>query len=146
MATLVSGRMSVAAGCLGVIEDCLTEVLDYCRTRHQHGKPIGRHQLVQEHVAAIELARNSTALMIEQAAAAKQAAEENPADAALSAAADMQVAQAKLFASNAAWDVAGSPPDYRKCSAAAAGRICIASGGICKTSAFAESTKALTKS
>jgi alkylation response protein AidB-like acyl-CoA dehydrogenase len=106
MATLVSGRMSVAAGCLGVIEDCLVEVLDYCRTRHQHGKPIGRHQLVQEHVAAIELARNSSGLMTEQAAAAKQAAEENPADAALAAAADMQVAQAKLFASNAAWDVA----------------------------------------
>ncbi len=55
MATLISGRMSVAAGCLGVIEDCLSEVLDYCRTRHQHGKPIGRHQLVQEHVAAIEI-------------------------------------------------------------------------------------------
>ena len=106
MATLISGRMSVAAGCLGVIEDCLAEVLEYCRTRHQHGKPIGRHQLVQEHVAAIELARNSSALMIEHAAAAKQAAEENPADASLTAAADMQVAQAKLFASNAAWDVA----------------------------------------
>ena len=25
MGTLVSGRLSVAAGCLGVIEDCLTE-------------------------------------------------------------------------------------------------------------------------
>ncbi|HEX3998584.1 MAG TPA: acyl-CoA dehydrogenase family protein [Pirellulales bacterium] len=106
MATLISGRLSVAAGCLGVIEDCLAEVLEYCRTRHQHGKPIGRHQLVQEHVAAIELARNSSGLMIEQAAAAKQLAEENPADAALTAAADLQVAQAKLFASNAAWDAA----------------------------------------
>ena len=57
MGTLVSGRLSVAAGCLGVIEDCLAEVLDYCRTRHQHGKPIGKHQLVQEHVAAIEMDR-----------------------------------------------------------------------------------------
>lgn len=106
MATLVSGRLSVAAGCLGVIEDCLAEVLDYCRTRHQHGKPIGRHQLVQEHVAAIELARTTSALVIEQAAKAKQAAEENPADAALASAADINVAQAKLFASNAAWDAA----------------------------------------
>ena len=69
MATLISGRLSVAAGCLGVIEDCLAEVLEYCHTRHQHGKPIGRHQLVQEHVAAIELARNASRLMIEQAAA-----------------------------------------------------------------------------
>jgi alkylation response protein AidB-like acyl-CoA dehydrogenase len=106
MATLVSGRLSVAAGCLGVIEDCLAEVLEYCQTRHQHGKLIGKHQLVQEHVAAIELARSASALMIEQAAKAKQSAEENPNDSALYTAADMQVAQAKLFATNAAWDAA----------------------------------------
>ncbi len=106
MGTLVSGRMSVAAGCLGVIEDCLAEVLDYCRTRHQHGKPIGRHQLVQEHVAAIELSRAATAAMIDRAAEAKRASEVDPADAALAAAADLQVAEAKLFAANAAWDAA----------------------------------------
>jgi alkylation response protein AidB-like acyl-CoA dehydrogenase len=104
--TLVSGRMSVAAGCLGVIEDCLAEVLDYSRTRHQHGKPIGRHQLVQEHIAAIELARAASAGMIDRAAEAKRASEARPSDAALAAAADLAVAQAKLFASNAAWDAA----------------------------------------
>jgi alkylation response protein AidB-like acyl-CoA dehydrogenase len=106
MGTLVSGRMSVAAGCLGVIEDCLAEVLDYSRTRHQHGKPIGRHQLVQEHVAAIELVRAAAAGMIERAVEAKRASEASPSDAALATAADLQVAEAKLFASNAAWDTA----------------------------------------
>jgi alkylation response protein AidB-like acyl-CoA dehydrogenase len=106
MGTLVSGRMSVAAGCLGVIEDCLAEVLEYCRTRHQHGKPIGRHQLVQEHVAAIELARAATARLVEHAAVAKRASEAAPADQELYAAADLEVAEAKLFASNAAWEVA----------------------------------------
>ncbi len=106
MGTLISGRMSVAAGCLGVIEDCLAEVLDYCRTRHQHGKPIGRHQLVQEHVAAIELSRAASERLIEHAAAAKQASEASPADGALYAEADLRVAEAKLFASNAAWETA----------------------------------------
>ncbi len=106
MDTLISGRMSVAAGCLGVIEDLLAEVLEYCRTRHQHGKPIGRHQLVQEHVAAIELARVASARMIEFSAAAKQASEASPGDAALHAEADLRVAEAKLFVSNAAWDAA----------------------------------------
>jgi len=48
MATLVSGRLSVAAGCLGVIEDCLAEAIDYSLQRRQHGKPIARHQLVQD--------------------------------------------------------------------------------------------------
>src|SRR5438309_32973 len=47
MDALVGGRLSVAAGCLGVIEDCLTEVVTYAKSRHQHGKPIARHQLVQ---------------------------------------------------------------------------------------------------
>ncbi|MGH2626078.1 MAG: acyl-CoA dehydrogenase family protein, partial [Anaerolineales bacterium] len=48
MGTLVSGRLSVAAGCLGVIEDCLAEAISYAKERMQHGKPIGKHQLVQE--------------------------------------------------------------------------------------------------
>lgn len=37
MGTLVSGRLSVAAGCLGVIEDCLAEVIEYSKMRKQHG-------------------------------------------------------------------------------------------------------------
>src|SRR5207253_9804570 len=52
MGTLVAGRLSVAAGCLGVIEDCLTEAVNYAKERQQHGKPIAKHQLVQEHIAA----------------------------------------------------------------------------------------------
>ena len=38
MGTLVSGRLSVAAGCLGVIEDCLAEAVSYAKERQQHGK------------------------------------------------------------------------------------------------------------
>lgn len=106
MATLISGRLSVAAGCQGVIEDCLAETLDYCRTRSQHGKPIGRHQLMQDHVASIELARAATEAMVHRAATAKQLSDENPGNAELLAKADIAVAEAKLFASNSAWDVA----------------------------------------
>lgn len=106
MGSLISGRLSVAAGCLGVIEDCLAECLTYAKSRQQHGKPIGRHQLVQEHIAMIEIARASSDAMVERAALAKQASDENPADRELFADADLRVAQAKLFASNAAWDAA----------------------------------------
>ena len=42
MGTLVSGRLSVAAGCLGVIEDCLAEAVDYAKERQQHGKAIAQ--------------------------------------------------------------------------------------------------------
>ena len=106
MGTLVSGRLSVAAGCVGVIEDCLAEVLAYGKQRSQHGKPIGKHQLVQDHIAQIEVARAASDAMVERAAVAKQASDENRGDAQLAAEADLRVAEAKYFASNAAWDAA----------------------------------------
>ncbi|MCI0685402.1 MAG: acyl-CoA dehydrogenase family protein [Gemmataceae bacterium] len=106
MGTLVSGRLSVAAGCLGVIEDCLAESLRYAQERVQHGKPIGKHQLVQEHLAAIEMARVASEALVLQAAAAKDAAQADPQNAELPAKADLLAAQAKLFAANAAWEAA----------------------------------------
>jgi len=106
MGTLVSGRLSVASGCLGVIEDCLVEAIHYCQTRSQHGKLIGKHQLVQEHLAAIEMARAASDAMIERAAHAKQRSDESPQDKDAAAEADLRVAQAKFFASNAAWEAA----------------------------------------
>src|ERR1700730_7893275 len=98
MGTLVSGRISVASGCLGVIEDCLTEAVNYAKERHQHGKEIARHQLVQEHIAMIEQHRVSTEAM--------GASPREPANAELRARADLSAAQAKLFAAGAAWDAA----------------------------------------
>src|SRR5262245_33205530 len=71
MGSLVSGRISVASGCLGVIEDCLVETINYAKERQQHGKAIAKHQLVQEHIAAIEMHRASTELMVLKAAQAK---------------------------------------------------------------------------
>lgn len=106
MGTLISGRLSVAAGCIGVIEDCLDEALRWGKERIQHGKPIGKHQLVQAHIAHIEIDRAASDAMVERAAVAKQASDENPSDKALLAEADLRVAEAKFFSSNAAWDAA----------------------------------------
>ncbi len=106
MGTLVSGRLSVAAGCLGVIEDCLAEAVEYAKARSQHGKEIARHQLVQEHIARIEMARVSSEALVERAAALKDAAEAAPADRELSRRIDLLAAEAKFFATNAAWDAA----------------------------------------
>jgi alkylation response protein AidB-like acyl-CoA dehydrogenase len=106
MGTLVSGRISVASGCLGVIEDCLAEAVTYARERKQHGKEIARHQLVQEHIAAIEMHRVSTEALLMRAAEAKDASAAQPGSAELRAKAELLAAQAKLFAANAAWDAA----------------------------------------
>jgi alkylation response protein AidB-like acyl-CoA dehydrogenase len=106
METLVSGRLSVAAGCLGVIEDCLAEVVTYAKERRQHGKEIGRHQLVQEHIAHIEQDRVASEALLMKAAQAKDASSREPGRADLRAQADLLAAQAKLFIANAAWDAA----------------------------------------
>jgi alkylation response protein AidB-like acyl-CoA dehydrogenase len=106
MDALVGGRLSVAAGCLGVIEDCLAEVVAYAKARHQHGKPIARHQLVQEHITAIEMHRLTTETLVLLAAQIKDASLAAPCDSALGARADVLAAQAKLHASRAACDAA----------------------------------------
>lgn len=106
MGTLVSGRLSVAAGCLGVIEDCLIEAVRYAKERIQHGKPIAKHQLVQEHIAAIEMARLASEALVLKAADAKDAANADSKNAELKMNAEMLAAQAKLFASNASWEAA----------------------------------------
>jgi alkylation response protein AidB-like acyl-CoA dehydrogenase len=106
MATLVSGRLSVAAGCLGVIEDCLDEAVTYAQGRQQHGKPIARHQLVQEHIAAIEMARVTTESLVYRAALLKAESEAYPEDEDVRFRVDLLAAQAKLYASQAACEAA----------------------------------------
>jgi alkylation response protein AidB-like acyl-CoA dehydrogenase len=106
MGTLVSGRISVAAGCLGVIEDCLAEAVTYAKERQQHGKAIARHQLVQEHIAMIEMDRVATESIVLRAAEAKDASAAEPGNAELRSRAELLAAQAKMFAANAAWDAA----------------------------------------
>lgn len=105
MGSLVSGRISVASGCLGVIEDCLTEVLEYAKMRQQHGKEIGKHQLVQDHIAHIEMDRLASEALVMKAAEAKDLAAVSPTPENKTSA-DMLAAQAKFFATNAAWDAA----------------------------------------
>jgi len=106
MGTLVSGRLSVAAGCLGVIEDCLNESLEYAKLRSQHGKPIAKHQLVQDHLAHMEIQRVASEALLFKATTAKEASVQNPKDRALAIEADQLAAKAKFFITNAAWDVA----------------------------------------
>ncbi|GAC1344233.1 MAG: acyl-CoA dehydrogenase family protein [Candidatus Dormibacteria bacterium] len=53
MAALSRGRMSLAAGCVGVSRGCLEAAVAYAQERHQFGKPLAAHQLVQEMIADI---------------------------------------------------------------------------------------------
>jgi hypothetical protein len=53
MGALNRGRMSLAAGCVGICRGCLEESVAYAKDREQFGKPIAGHQLVQEMIADI---------------------------------------------------------------------------------------------
>src|SRR5829696_99731 len=51
MSALDKGRMSIAAGCVGIARGCLEVATEYATQRVQFGKPVAAHQLVQELLA-----------------------------------------------------------------------------------------------
>ncbi|MFH7596089.1 acyl-CoA dehydrogenase family protein [Streptomyces racemochromogenes] len=55
MSALAKGRMSVAAGCVGIAQAALDAAVSYAGQREQFGKPIAHHQLVQELIADISV-------------------------------------------------------------------------------------------
>ncbi len=103
---LMNGRLSVAAGCVGVIQDCLDESVKYARVRVQHGKPIAGHQLVQRHVGLMSMNLEAAKLLLLKAAFTKQKYEEDPTNRALLEETDAAVTKAKYFAANASFDAA----------------------------------------
>jgi len=54
MSCLDNGRFTVAAGAAGAIKACLDLSVDFCHQRQTFGKEIGRHQLVQARIAAMQ--------------------------------------------------------------------------------------------
>ncbi|MFC9583344.1 acyl-CoA dehydrogenase family protein [Streptomyces yangpuensis] len=55
MSALAKGRMSVAAGCVGIAQAALDAAVSYAAHREQFGKSIAQHQLVQELIADISV-------------------------------------------------------------------------------------------
>ncbi|MFI2372591.1 acyl-CoA dehydrogenase family protein [Streptomyces sp. NPDC018833] len=53
MSALAKGRMSVAAGCVGIAQAALDAAVGYAGEREQFGKPIAHYQLVQELISDI---------------------------------------------------------------------------------------------
>ncbi|MHB9754730.1 acyl-CoA dehydrogenase family protein [Streptomyces sp. BYX5S] len=55
MSALAKGRMSVAAGCVGIAQAALDAAVGYAGEREQFGKPIASYQLVQELISDISV-------------------------------------------------------------------------------------------
>jgi alkylation response protein AidB-like acyl-CoA dehydrogenase len=69
---LIDGRLSVAAGAVGIMQDCLLECDRYAKQREQHGSPLAKKQLIQEHIARIATGIESSRWLVYRAAAARQ--------------------------------------------------------------------------
>ncbi|WP_371478244.1 acyl-CoA dehydrogenase family protein [Kitasatospora sp. NBC_00315] len=63
MAALAKGRMSVAAGCVGIARACLDAAVRYAGEREQFGRPIASHQLVQELISDIAVDLDAARLL-----------------------------------------------------------------------------------
>ncbi|MGA2664027.1 MAG: acyl-CoA dehydrogenase family protein [Nitrososphaerales archaeon] len=105
---LLNGRLGIASGCLGVMEDCLNQVRERVSSRTQHGKAIGKHQLIQRHVARIASNLESSRWLVYQAALKKEEHDGDRADLGLRSEADRVSALAKYVASRAAFESADS--------------------------------------
>lgn len=90
--TLAGERIVIVAMCLGAIERCLEEAVNYATERVQFGKPIAAFQLIQQKLARIYVAqenvRNSMFALIHAQATGKVS--------------ERQVSAAKWYASEAA--------------------------------------------
>jgi alkylation response protein AidB-like acyl-CoA dehydrogenase len=70
--SLIDGRLSVAAGALGVMQDCLEESVIYSKRREQHGSVLAKKQLIQEHIAVMAANIESSKWLTYRAAASIQ--------------------------------------------------------------------------
>lgn len=68
MSTVGRGRVSVAAGCVGVIRACLEEATRYTKQRHQFGRSLAGFQLVQAILADIAVELEAARLLTLRAA------------------------------------------------------------------------------
>ena len=69
---LIDGRLSVAAGCIGVMKDCLNETLQHSKSRRQHGSLLAKKQLIQQHISRIVVGIESSRWLTYRAACARQ--------------------------------------------------------------------------
>lgn len=68
MRSLDKGRVSVAAGCVGIIQGCLEAAVTYAQQRTQFGRPLASFQLVQDMIAEISVDADTARLLTWRAA------------------------------------------------------------------------------
>jgi alkylation response protein AidB-like acyl-CoA dehydrogenase len=104
MSALDNGRISLAAGCVGIAQGCLDASVAYARERTQFGKPIAGFQLVQELLAEIAVEADAARLLTWRAASLADRGERHTLE---SSVAKLYASEASVRAANAAVQVHG---------------------------------------
>lgn len=68
MTSLDKGRVSVGAGCTGIIQGCLEAVVSYSQERTQFGRPLASFQMIQDMIAEISVDADAARLLTWRAA------------------------------------------------------------------------------
>ncbi len=98
MQSLDKGRVSVGAGCVGIIQGCLEAAVQYAGERQQFGRPIASFQLIQDMIADISVDADAARLLVWRAADLIERGEKF----------GVEASKAKYFASEAAVRAANS--------------------------------------
>jgi alkylation response protein AidB-like acyl-CoA dehydrogenase len=104
MSALDNGRISLAAGCVGIAEGCLAACIGYARERTQFGRPIAGFQLVQELIAEMAVEAQAARLLVWRAAALADRGESHTLESSI---AKYYASEVSVRAANAAVQVHG---------------------------------------
>lgn len=77
MAALDNGRYTVGAGAVGLIRACLEDSIKYAHSRETFGKPIAKHQLIQQKIAFMQQWYDASKLLIMKAGWLKNIGQRN---------------------------------------------------------------------
>lgn len=92
MKSLDKGRVSVGAGCTGIIQGCLEAVVSYTQERQQFGRALASFQLIQDMIAEMSVDADAARLLTWRAASLIETGQPF----------GVEASKAKLFASEAA--------------------------------------------
>jgi alkylation response protein AidB-like acyl-CoA dehydrogenase len=104
MSALDNGRISLAAGCVGIAQGCLDACVAYAKERRQFGKPIAGFQLIQELLADIAVETEAARLLTWRAAALSDAGTKHTVE---SSVAKYYASEVSVRAANAAVQIHG---------------------------------------
>jgi alkylation response protein AidB-like acyl-CoA dehydrogenase len=104
MSALDVGRISLAAGCVGIAQGCLDACVAYSRERRAFGRPIAGFQLVQELLAEMAVETEAARLLVWRAAALADAHVKHTVE---SSVAKLYASEVSVRAANSAVQVFG---------------------------------------